>query len=321
MKRIHYIDFAKGLLILFVIIGHMKVYSHIFGVDNDVYNIHDLNKLWNGFYMQAFFFITGYCSTFKKQWKDYIYNNIKGIIVPLICVSFIIHFCRLILGSYSIHDWEDSFLTISLDYWFLNALFLAKIAYYLIAKLKTNQKIIIALMMYICGFCLWKYKIFPNIWYFKHALMLIPFMTAGEIIRYYKITKKHYIISFCIYLITNLSLLLMGLESTIIAFDIHLDWDNLIQALIMGTFGSIAIIGSCKLINSSRILEYIGKNTLVIFMFHFTPLHFFLVLFKPITEWCGILGWCAVLLSTVLSCLIFVYAINLKQFKWMLGKY
>ena len=321
--RLRYIDIAKGLLILFVIVGHMKAYSHIYGVDNEAYQIYDLNKVWNGFFMQGFFFITGYCSTFNKRWKDYIYGNIKGIIVPLIMVSLIISIIHLILGfRNNTHlDWERGFLNVSLDYWFLNAIFLAKIVYYPIARLNFFRKFYVSLLLYLVGFCLWKYDLMPEIWYFKHAFMLIPFMAAGEVLRYRALTIKHYLISFFLFFITLLSVLIMDLEPTVIAFDVHLDWNNLVQALIIGTCGSISILGLCKMINKCNILEYIGRNTLVIFMFHFIPLQLFLLKFRPITTENGMIGWCSVFSSIIISSLIFVWILNLKPFKWIIGKY
>ncbi len=308
---------------MFVIVGHMKVYSHIYGVDNEAYEIYNLNKVWNGFFMQGFFFITGYCSTFSKKWKDYIYGNIKGILVPLLMVSFIISLIHLIFGfrSNTYQDWEKGFLKVSFDYWFLNSIFLAKIIYYPIAKLNFYRKCYATLLLFIVGFCLWKYNILPEIWYFKHAFMLIPFMAAGEVLRYRTLAIKHYLISFLLFGVTLLSVLIMGIEPTVIAFDVHLDWNNLVQALIIGTCGSISLLGLCKIIGKCCVLEYIGRNTLVIFMFHLVPLHIFLVLFHPITEWNGMIGWSAVFTSIIISSLLFVWILNLKPFKWIVGKY
>jgi fucose 4-O-acetylase-like acetyltransferase len=322
-SRLPYIDIAKGILILFVIIGHMKVFSQMLNVDNEVYRIYGINYLWNGFFMQAFFFITGYCSTFKRNWGGYIYGNIKGIIVPLICVSFIIQVLQLFWGirHNTFADWERGFINLSLRYWFLNAIFLAKVMYFPISRLSPKNKIVLSLVVYLLGFCMWKYDILPNIWFFKHAFMLLPFMTAGEILRYHTFTKKHFLLFFLAYLFTSLSLLLMGFEQTIIAFDIHLNWNNLVQALIIGTCGTIVLLSFCKMLGNCKVLEYIGRNTLVIFMFHLFSLPKFLVIMKPITDWCAPIGWCTVFFFTVISCMIFVYILNLKPFRWTLGKY
>lgn len=58
-ERLHYIDVAKGLLILMVAYGH--IYGNTSGIDNvGVDYIHQSVNLFVSFYMPCFFVITGY---------------------------------------------------------------------------------------------------------------------------------------------------------------------------------------------------------------------------------------------------------------------
>lgn len=91
--RIHYIDLAKGILIILVVYGHIGwVIGHVQGFQNalmeDTYLI---SAYWGAFYMGAFFVITGYCSNFNISIKDFLVKNLKGLILPAFTLGAIIN--------------------------------------------------------------------------------------------------------------------------------------------------------------------------------------------------------------------------------------
>lgn len=296
---------------LFVIIGHLKTFSDV--------NVYGINFLWNGFYMQAFFFITGYCSSYKKDWGTFIKDNVKGILVPLVCISFLITFLKLCRGTYT--DWEYRLSNINLDYWFLLAIFLARIAYRSFANSGVFLRIALAVVSYFLGFVLWKYEILPNVWYFKQALMLLPFLICGDLLKKLKFDAKSGISAALIYALALLSIKLCGFQNSIIAYDIHLDWNNLLQGIVIALSGSIALIYFCKLIKRCRLLEYFGKNSLVLFMCHFMLLNTSIRIFNRFAHAHNFLTFIAIFSTTVLLSIVFIYIINLKWFKWMTGKF
>ena len=72
--RIKYIDIAKGILIICVILGHITGIGMEYGGINNSYFEHTgylLSTLYVPFYMQAFFFISGYTSNFDKPFRPF----------------------------------------------------------------------------------------------------------------------------------------------------------------------------------------------------------------------------------------------------------
>lgn len=310
-KRRHEFDIAKGLLMLFVIMGHVKVFS-----DANIYNI---NLLWNGFFMQAFFFISGYCSSYKKDWNTFISDNVKGILVPLVCISFLITFLRLIGGSLT--DWRYELVHINLNYWFLLAIFIARFIYRAFSDKNILYKSILSILLYLIGFILWKYEILPNVWYFKHALLLLPFLVLGDICKGMNIDSKNGIACIILYFLLLVLNWWCGFENTVVASDIHLNWNNLLQGLAIPFFGSIAIIYLCKLMKRCIFLEYLGKNSLILFMVHILFLNVSVRIFNRFVPTHEVLAALAMFAFTVLFSTILIYIVNLKYFKWMTGKF
>ena len=62
-ERIHYIDVAKGLLIILVILHHFPQLMDQYGVSNPFLQFLDsASDYYNAFFMPTFFIITGYCT-------------------------------------------------------------------------------------------------------------------------------------------------------------------------------------------------------------------------------------------------------------------
>lgn len=91
-KRLEFLDIAKGLLILMVIIGHFKVMA-IMCFSLNVPEINDfsaINDFWISFFMPAFFVITGYCSSlieilkhfYTKVLEQYCYQQFFFLLLP-----------------------------------------------------------------------------------------------------------------------------------------------------------------------------------------------------------------------------------------------
>lgn len=67
MKRIEYIDVCKGMLILLVLIHHIpQAGNWACGMDSLVLDyINGYSFIVCSFFMQAFFVVSGYCSSFS----------------------------------------------------------------------------------------------------------------------------------------------------------------------------------------------------------------------------------------------------------------
>lgn len=77
-SRLQYIDIMKGILILLVVYGHTAWQAHEVGIHNQTIEIlGQTGFLYEPFYMAAFFAITGYCSNFKKSYKDFLISDTR----------------------------------------------------------------------------------------------------------------------------------------------------------------------------------------------------------------------------------------------------
>ena len=82
-KRVKYIDVAKGILILCVFTGHLNWFAVGKGISSSYFGtIDEIARVWSSFFMAAFFFITGYCSNFNKDYRPFLLNDLRSLIVP-----------------------------------------------------------------------------------------------------------------------------------------------------------------------------------------------------------------------------------------------
>mgnify|MGYP001383621270 CR=1 FL=1 len=135
-NRLHYIDVAKGLLILMVIFQHIYVIAGIDGYKSEsLKDLGGISYFYIGFYMQAFFLLNGFTSNFNKPFKQFLIGSFKGLIIPYI--SFTIMF--KLLDGICFGDWslwktvaqgDQIWFFLDESYWFLTALFLARLIYW-----------------------------------------------------------------------------------------------------------------------------------------------------------------------------------------------
>ena len=134
--RLNYIDVAKGILILMVVYGHVYwVLSKILLIKNVALEDYgNIQNIWIAFYMPAFFMLTGYVSSFKKPFLPFLRKQLKTLILPAISL-----FVLSQILTFLFYDRNFSLGIIGAikgqGFWFLYALFVAKILYYFIDKI------------------------------------------------------------------------------------------------------------------------------------------------------------------------------------------
>lgn len=94
--------------------------------------------------------------------------------------------------------------------------------------------------------------------------------------------------------------------------------------LILALTGTLCIIGISKRINTSRILEYLGRNSLVIYLAHFI---FYRIYLSIVVDWFN-LSWLislglflGVIVANVATCCLLARILNTRYLKWVLGKF
>lgn len=140
-KRIEYIDIAKGIGIILVVMGHtigteVLVGSWIFS-----------------FHMPLFFFLSGLCFNDERHplFLPFLKKRIQTLFLPLVYFSVICLVVSVLTGAsnYSIEKIQNGEFTGAL--WFLYVLFLSELFYWIINRLSQHTAIKFAVII-VCLF-------------------------------------------------------------------------------------------------------------------------------------------------------------------------
>lgn len=321
--RLHYIDVIKGILILLVVFGHISWQANVTGVTNDVFAIVGrIGFFYSPFYMAAFFAVTGYCTNFDKPYKQYLWTDIKTLLFPSISLCVVAVVIRFVMMG----EWDFSWVSPSRVarfgslHWFLPALFWAKQIHFLLHKLNQYLLFGIYLILAVVGFML--YRFILEYWWINHGLMFVVFLQLGAYIKKHNI-KYEKMCGLFYLLYVSLMQFISGHVPYIVS-ETHLRVFEIPLFIISSILGTIGIFYVGKKINCNKILEFLGRNSIVIYCLHFTIMNDFYRMFVDSLNTFNIYQsifslflMCGIILSI---CSIVAWILNLK-FKWVLGKF
>lgn len=309
-KRLDYLDIAKGIGILLVVLGH------IYGNDN---NFH----VWiYSFHMPLFYFISGI--TFKSnKYNDVIEllnNKIKSLGVPYVVFNILNLTLNLIFLDYS----KEKFILCILyvfsftgygAMWFLPSLLIVQIIFYLIDKYISKEVIknLIFLAIFILTYILSKfnYNIIMLVFY-RAFIGLIFFVSGNYLFNYIKNKKIKY--SEIIFLLF-INVITCFINGRIELWELRLN--NIILYFISSITGTMFIIYTCKKIKNNKLLEYIGSNSLIIMCTH-------QIIIELISEIISIKEYTAGIAPILLFIVVILIEIPILKFvnnhKWIIGK-
>lgn len=331
-KRIPYIDLAKGILIVFLILGHTVNAIRKSGVEtNEVLNgIHVFRLyLWTSFYMSAFFIITGYCSNFKKDFVTFFISNFKTIKVPAVIFGFLSLFLRSFSKPVLLNDsYVQTFFYCFVDsgLWFLDALFISKIIYWVVAKYGANKYVVgaICLLFLSAGVILLEQRI-HNYGYFIHAFLMLPFLYIGQLLKGVAFRPKLTVGALISFAVIILIFVFLGMKPPYVTLKINLPSILVPSWIILSVSGTIALIGVCKQISYNRLLCFIGRNSLVYYCMHLIVLGGLKITFQHAFGNSNYLLTCLFYVTDVLIvvvlCGLFAKILNTKYLRFCLGKF
>lgn len=292
-QRLPWIDISKGILILFVVLGHIEYYAQEF-VGSHAYDfLHHIAFLYLPYYIPAFFIITGFCSNFDIPFKSFLIKNVKTLLVPSVLIGFFVErWMELFLYGEGLS--LRNFLSINYmelcmtgGHWFLTTLFLSKMVVYLQRQFFDRNPILVFtvyLLLMLLGSVLYNKNVFPNVWYFKHALLLQPFLYIGTWLRKNPkwVDKPYNILIGIAMLLLAFLMPRFGLPFPYIMGAIGVFWGNFLLCVVMVMSGTLMVFAVSKNIQEWKPLEILGKHSLMIFLLHSVFLIFFLRLFDKI---------------------------------------
>lgn len=272
-ERLHYIDIAKGLLIIFLCFHHFPQALATCGMSMEYKEM--LHDSWSIYYMvffmQTFFLITGYCTNWQKEFKPFLISNVKMLLIPAVCYVFLTQlFLSLFFGG-----WKRFYLIFfhGFGFWFLWSLFTCKIAYWFILRLPYNRVCILGLMILVCFTGVYSSShiwLIPNFAYWKQSMVIFIFLFIGHQMKLHaaSLENKHYILSGGLFILSLIILKNADIHIPFMTAFIDVGIIEVPLYLFLAITGSLALLGISKWIKSNYFLEDLGKLSLVIYGVH-----------------------------------------------------
>ena len=280
--RIEYIDLAKGLCIILVVMFHCDIY---FFHKEYMFN----TMIGNTFRMPLYYFLSGLFFKTYRGFFDFTLKKTNKLLIPFcffyvctaVLIPLILQRCNINVGVKSVIGWHsfidfyyEKFTNIPL--WFLLSLFEANIIFYFclicVRKCINSFKVtVLGLLMFIIGFIgLYLGRVNINLPMFVDTTMTtLPFFAIGYIFRIYSnilIKNKYdkYWPLFVLFLV-GITYGLSGGETMFIEnkFDI-----NPFVFYIRGITGTLCILYLSKAIVRLPFISYIGRYSIMILLTH-----------------------------------------------------
>lgn len=284
-----------------------------------------ISNVWFApYYMAAFFFLSGYASSFKRDLPQQIYVDFKRLVIPAIMVPILM---SIVLPPYNDVDWKlfDSVITGRLP-WFLMALFLSRLIFKSCLLYVKNYTYLLILLgvLSILGCFLLRHIPQHNYMSVFHGFAFSLFLAIGfiyskspqESLWYYFFALLIYVV-FALYYQYDCPKLCAGIYFSVKQWPIY---------IIVAITGTYVVFHTSKFLKSCAILEFVGRHSLVIYLVH-----------------CNFIRWISSILSNVIkenidsqSFAVFIVffmfvggtawgimwscILNHKYFKWLLGK-
>lgn len=275
VKRIIWLDMAKGYGMILVIAAHVGVGA----VGTWIYSFH----------IPLFFFLSGYVFNEKSNFMLFIKSKCRSMLVPYVCLGLSLFIfdtferyytsgalnysdCVSILFSYIVQRRMSTL-------WFLACLTCLNFAFYFIKKvLKTNGKMLILAFATTCIGTLY-YKAGGNAlpWNIDVCLMAYPFFLMGylyreksECIDKYLDDKKYSIYIFFILVIINIVSCLFSLGISGRRTDMYDSSYGCVPFALISALSGIACVIIISKKTNIKLVRYVGKNSLLYFAWHQT---------------------------------------------------
>jgi len=205
VNRIEWIDIAKGIGIILVVIGHNF---------SDGENIIYLRKWIYSFHMPLFFLLSGILFSAKQEsFKDFFFKRVRTLLLPYIIFaaislalfisSYLIvskinpnimvdqnkNFINLIFGVFYSKN-VNNFLDINIPIWFITCMFIVQLFFFFFKKIIKRDVFIIllALITSVLSYFLFSKIYLP--WSIDTALIGVLFFSIGFGIKKYDLINK-----------------------------------------------------------------------------------------------------------------------------------
>lgn len=274
-ERLTYLDVAKGIGILLVVIGHVYAFNRQI-VDR-------FFVIWlYSFHMPLFFIISGMLIAYKDEkdiWK-FVKKRIKGILIPYVFFSIFSIIVFAIVNDFNrevvVQNVKATICGVGIDtLWFLPALFFGEVIFFVLKNLLKNKYVIciISAIIYTLGnFMMKDYGLICL--FLGRICIAVGFIMIGNYTM--NLIRKRNMPWYGLIVIAILSVILSKINGLV---DLNnLVFNNHILYLINSLIGTYLILEISKLIDIDEIM-YWGRNTLIVMATHLNIIY---ILFNKI---------------------------------------
>lgn len=310
--RIKWVDRAKGIGIVLVVIGHILGDQHVLSL---------LYQLIYAFHMPLFFVISGYLQSsnaVRYRLYDSFINNSRQLLLPYYFFGFLSFFILVIsaYGDGTELDWHDTFKStfqllagldarfysksvnarlINAPLWFFPALFMTRMIYFVLIKLFPVGYLLLSSVILSAIGHLYIYSSMPPIpMQFDAALIAIFFYVVGVFCRKHDIFSDDGLIGNNAFII-SVSVFVVYLWSACANGNVALrgPYGYLPLFYLSAITGSLLVIIISRYIRSS-LLSFFGVMSALIF-----PIHDFIERYTHIPKVYGLIDWYSAKLSHI----------------------
>lgn len=279
LERLKYIDITRAIAMFLIVLGHTLVHSEHCSI---------IYKFIYSFHVILFFIISGFTFSAKKKFLEFLKGKFLRIMVPYFVWAFLflIPYALFSSGVSEDLDRQSSLDLLSQiktifygDFynlmqnrplWFLPALFTTEVIYYFIIKFSEKfpkSEIPLFITMILVSFVADRFLHLTLPWGLNQAVIIGWFLYLGYLIKKYNILEKilpqkHILVP--VFLV--IGFLAFYFNDTI---DCMTNSYRIFPLTILSSLSfSFVVIIISHLIKENRLLEYIGKNTMGILIFH-----------------------------------------------------
>lgn len=317
--RIHYIDVARAISILLLVWGHTLGHS-----ENSKY----IYKIIYSFVVPLFFVVSGFLMSTKESFGNFAKNKFVRIMIPYFvwAVLFLVPFYMFgssVASSFDISQ-KDGLLTVmknilygigkghrlqqNSSLWFLPALYTMSLFYYylfyLLDKFDNDRlRIVAAAVLMIAGYISDEYLLLSLPWGLNTVFVAGVYFYIGYLLRRYKVieqimSKKY---RFIVLVVAGIWGMYAGSANRALGF---MDYNigNVWLAYISGICFSVLMLCLSYRIGKCSMLEYVGKNTISVMIFHKLPILLCQTKLGILTHWLTASNiFIEVMLSTIVA--------------------
>lgn len=324
-ERVAWADICKGLLITLLMFSHLAwVSKSQYGVHNNTIDLLGrYDDIWGCFFMSCFFLVSGMFSNFDKPAKAFLWSNFKSLIIPA-WVSLVL-FSFIGIRHFDFINFLSQAFLYGGGLWFLTSLFLSKILLWLCIKGLKNKWVVLSFLLLLSFVGKWldDVNLCPNYWYHRNFLNFALFLGLGYYLKDFILNRIVGIVSSVVFVLTIAFLFVKGLSVPNVVAVYNESFAQHPLSIWLSITGSITCIHLCKLVGHAPVLEYLGRNSLIVYIYHM----FFLsstISAMTLSLNSGSFGSSLFMIFTIIAgTLVFCSGIaevmDTKYFRWMKG--